>query len=163
MRSISTSKLTKKYANRKDVDEPIYTGLGLIDFVNPLYKGNFHLFKGNSRSGHKQLLQNLSKQNDDTLNVSVFFSKKDAEEFYNSLVNPENFVIFTLNENTEAEFYYLPRLALNFIHEYIDLFADPLAKQKLNIVLCFNDLANYFIKESSLFNLAKQYPVIFSL
>lgn len=80
------SSLTKKFQTRKTVEDILFTGNLIIDFLNPLYKGNFSIFSGNSSMGQRNSLINSSsnflsspvKFNENHFLIYVTYSKKDA-------------------------------------------------------------------------------------
>jgi hypothetical protein len=64
----------------------IYTGNFIIDYVNPLFKGNFNIFDGNVNLGQKNILidtavnfmENSLNSKQNNLVVYITYTKKDA-------------------------------------------------------------------------------------
>jgi hypothetical protein len=64
----------------------IFTGNFIIDYVNPLFKGNFNIFDGNVNLGQKNILINTAENflenslnsNQNNLVVYVTYTKKDS-------------------------------------------------------------------------------------
>jgi hypothetical protein len=128
----------------------------LIDYINPLYLGNFNILYGNSNQGQKQVLNNIGvnylTEEETRLLIYVTFSRKEANNMKSQLekAGKNQFVIFTLSETpSDTEFYYLPKLALAFAAEC----------QGKSILFCFDDVASYILKEKNLQNISKSYVI----
>lgn len=137
----------------------------LIDYISPIFKGNFNILSGGPNLGQKQVLnlialnfldKNKSGKNKHIV-VYITHSKKEAlkisqllalQNEKNKLKN-DNFVVFTLSDKpSDTEFYYLPRIALNFINNHVK-------DSNVEILLLHDDITNYILQEKNLFQNAK--------
>lgn len=104
------------------MSDSLYTGSIMVDFVNPLNKGNMILFRGQRHLGKRYLVDstvlnflynNKANNKDNNKVIYVTFSKKSAESLKKSLEKEDlmnNCVIFTLSENpSDSEYYLLPK------------------------------------------------------
>jgi hypothetical protein len=83
------------------------------------------------------------------------YSKKEANSLKTQLdkFNQKDFVIFNPSDSpTETEYYYLPKLALNYANNLI-----ANSKEKLSVLFCFDDLHSYILKDKNISNTAKSY------
>ena len=209
----NSASLTKKFQTRKTVEDILFTGNLIIDYINPLYKGNFSVFSGNSSMGQRNCLINSSTNflaspadfNENHFLIYVTYSKKDAlilkeklaknleaqekeliessknteiEEFdlkeienlkhkykdnkeANKIKLNKKFCIFTLNDkHANSEYYYLPKIALNFTQSIKDSSEEIFGnKNKLNILYCFDDVSIFALKEKKLYDTSRLYQV----
>jgi hypothetical protein len=101
--------------------------------------------------------------------VYVTFSKKEANRLMEMAdkfkLNKDDFIIFSLgggilgnSSNSDSEFYYLPRVGLNYVRtlikERINLIASPL--NKISFLFCMDDITHYILKEKTIFANARQ-------
>ena len=101
-----------------------------------------NVFYGAPNLGEKQMLNMTALNflnNPETNNVVVYvtYSKKEANKM-SELIASKNiknkFVIFSLSENpSDSEYYYLPRIAINFINQLIAENTSSQSKEKLSI------------------------------
>jgi F0F1-type ATP synthase alpha subunit len=108
-----TPSLTKSRKRRRAVNESLLTGNIIIDYVFPLYQGNFNILTGGSNLGQKQTLNSIAYnflkknyENKDAQNYVIYitYSKKEAlkiQEMFNELgikenLNQKNFLILNL-------------------------------------------------------------------
>lgn len=147
---------------RQTVDKTLFTGNLLVDYVFPLYSGNMNVLTGGPNLGQKQMINNtaLNFLNDQTGNnyvIYVTYSKKEAikmRELITSKNLSKNFVIFTLSENpSDSEYYYLPRIAMNFIDQIIK--QNKIAENKISLLFCWDDINTYIFKEKNIFEISK--------
>lgn len=70
--------------------------------------------------------------------------------------------IFTISENpSDAEYYYLPTIALNYSKELIKENINNITNQKqLDILFCLDDISSYILKEKKIFENIQQPFVI---
>lgn len=215
MKINNCASLSKKFQTRKTVEDVLFTGNLIVDYLNPLYKGNFSIFSGNSSMGQRNCLINSSINfltspanfNENNCLIYVTYSKKDAtilkekltknleaqekeliessknkeiEEFdvkelenlknkskYNKEANQpksnKKFCIFTLTDKqANSEFYYLPKVALNYAQSIKDSSEEIFGnKNKLNILFCFDDISIFALKEKKLYDTSRLYQVNF--
>jgi hypothetical protein len=135
----------------------------LIDYISPIYKGNFNLFTGHSNFGQKQILNQIAlnfldtnKYSNNNFLIYITHSKKESiklEELFRKLneknkLSNDKFIILTVSDNhSENEHYYLPHTALNL--------SKSLIQTGVNILLCHDDITNFIIAEKNIFNKAK--------
>lgn len=144
-----SSQLSKSRKRRRAVNELVYTGNVLIDYINPIYKGNFNVMTGPANMGQKQTLNSIAlnflSENSENFVVYVTHSKKEAIKLSDTFSN-KNFVILSLSETpTESEFYYLPRAAMKLIS----------LLGKKNVLICYDDITHYLLNEKNIFSNAK--------
>jgi hypothetical protein len=119
--------------------------------------------------GQKLFLNSISSnflnKNSQNYVVYITHSKVEALKLSNLFVQQgqKNFAIFCPSENMgENEFYYLPRAALNFIQSLIEQHKN-LCKDSshttssLNVLLCYDDIMTYILKEKNIFQTAKSH------
>ena len=135
------------------VKEQLYTGMLFIDYISPLYIGNFNILYGNSNMGQKQVLNSTALNNyKGSYLVYVTYSKKEAYNLKSLLEKNENtnYTIFTLcDQPSETEFYYLPKLALSY--------CNFLLNNNNSVLFCFDDITTYMFKERNLSETSKSY------
>jgi hypothetical protein len=129
----------------------------LVDYISPLYVGNFNILHGSSNQGQKHVLINialnyLNDSNESSrLIIYITYSRKEANGLYTQLskLKRKDFVIFTLSDTpSDSEYYYLPKLALTYSKE---------ASKTSSILFCFDDITSYVLKEKNIANTAKAY------
>ena len=153
----------EKRKRRLQVESALLTGSILTDYISPLYKGNFNIFLGNINKGQKLMLMttafNFLSENNNNYVIYITFNKLEASKLENfaKANNKSNLKIFTLSNNpSESEYYYLPRLALN----YIKIFCDKIKPfDKKSILVCFDDFTTYVYKEKRIFENSKSFFV----
>jgi len=138
----------------------------LVDYVSPIYKGNMNVFYGGPNLGQKQMINTtalnfLNSPASNNVVVYVTYSKKEANKM-SELIASKNiknkFVIFSLSENpSDSEYYYLPRIAINFINQLIAQNCSSQSKEKLSILLCWDDINTYILKEKNIFEISKSH------
>jgi hypothetical protein len=157
--------LTKTRKRRRAVNETIFSGNLLLDFISPLFVGNFNILAGANNLGQLGVLNSFSSNflNRSKSNQLVYIthSKKEAlrlSEFFQQR-GYTNFAIFTLSDAPgETEFYYLPRAAMNYIQNLIESHKSGNINQsneKMNILICYDDIMTYILKEKNIFQTAK--------
>jgi len=96
----------------------------------------------------------------DIKNLEKSKNKSNKNHNFEAISN-KKFCIFTLNENpTSSEFYYLPKIALNYaqnIQAKTEQFFGN--KSKSNILFCFDDISIFALKEKILYDTSKLYQV----
>jgi hypothetical protein len=144
------------------VNDIIFTGNLIVDYVSPMYCGNFNIMSGKSNLGQKQLLNSAAinfLNKDNSLVIYVTFSKREANKL-TELVNKnnlnQNFVIFTLSDKqSQSEYYFLPRIALNYAREVIKENSHSKNENSLSILFCIDDVTNNILQEKNIFQTAK--------
>ncbi len=135
------------------VKEQLYTGMLFIDYISPLYIGNFNILYGNTNMGQKQVLNSTVLNNSkDKYLVYVTYSKKEANNLKSQLDKIENtkYTIFTLSDNpSESEYYYLPKLAIAY--------SKFLMNKNNSVLFCFDDITTFMFKERNISEISKSY------
>ena len=156
------AKLTKIYRHRNLVDETIFTGTLIVDYGCPLYKGNFYLLSGKAKTGKKSFLRNIAfnfiknvKKDTNKYMVYLTYSRSQALNLKKLCSGIEdNITIFTVSESpSDAEYYYLPTLALNYAKKLIE---NNQTAGKIDVLFCFDDISQFIFKEKAIFENSQQ-------
>jgi hypothetical protein len=165
------------------VNEILFTGNLLIDFVNPLFTGNFNILSGSFNMGQKILL-NSTAYNFASKQIHIKNSKEiniDSKEVNDSNTNFLIYITYSnkealkLQENLNLKQQQISDKLDNFIifslsetpndseYYYLPRFALNYAKKlinsnpHINILFCFDDISTYMMKERNLFQTAKSF------
>jgi hypothetical protein len=141
----------------------------LVDYISPLYEGNFNILHGPSSQGQKQVLNSLglsflngTPSDTEKLLIYITYSRKEANNIKQQLdkLEKSNYVIFTLSDlPSDTEYYYLPRIALAYANEAVAKANKDLSD--LSVLFLFDDVEGYIFKDKNLSQIAKSYvPLI---
>jgi F0F1-type ATP synthase alpha subunit len=140
------------------VNNQLFTGILLIDYISPLYTGNMNLLYGSANLGQKQILQSTAiSYTKDNYIIYVTYSKKEslllkAQFDKNGMTN---YTIFNLSDSpSETEYYYMPRVALSL--------AKQLIANKQSVLFCFDDITTYIFKEKNVSETSKAYVFFYN-
>jgi F0F1-type ATP synthase alpha subunit len=141
------------------INNQLFTGNLLIDYISPLYIGNMNLLYGGSNLGQKQILQStiLSYAKTNYI-IYLTYSRKESNMLKTLLEKNEvtNYTIFNLSETpSDTEYYYLPKIALSL--------AKQISNNKQSVLFCFDDITTYLFKEKNVSETSKSYVLLSNL
>lgn len=117
-----------------------------------------------SLEAHEKELIESSKdiELEDITELQKMKNKTQSNKDNNKINSNKRFCIFTLNDKqANSEFYYLPKIALEYAQKIMNSSEEVFGnKNKLNILLCFDDVSIFALKEKKLYDTSRLYQVI---
>lgn len=134
--------LSKKYQKRRLISEMLHSGHLLIDYINPLYVGNFVLMKGSPFLGQEEIFQSVIERFDGKTVLLTMNSK-----LIKANIGRDIEIISCNRDSFLSDTYFFPRYALSRCKE--------LKNEGHKVLLLFDNATDFLISEKITISNAK--------
>lgn len=131
----------------------LFTGSCMIDYINPIYKGNFCIIKGFPNQGQEEIIESILSRQDSnivllTLNSKLYKTVNKIKELNNKI-----YIYYSLKDNNNiSDIYFLPRLALEKVRQLKQV-------KNSDTLFIYDGYYDFFISEKSIMTNAKIYSL----
>lgn len=161
-----SSKLSSKYSDKILTNAPLSTGEILIDYINPLYKGNLILMKGSANNGQEKLIENIINRfngrvilmtfNNKLINtVRAKFSENSNVEILSVSANSLSHLDSSVFPLTKSNL--IPRFSLSKIKEFKNEYCLSTDKKKEDMLVIMDNFIEFYMNTKITYTNAELY------